>query len=259
MKRILITGENSYIGNSFLKYISKFPDDYIVDTISVRGKEWKNVNFSEFDSVIHLAGIVHKRNVNSSIYYSINTALSEELAKKSKYDGVKQFIYFSSMSVFGTQNGEINKGTECNPQNHYGKSKLLAENILLKLSSDSFKVAIVRPPMVYGEHAPGNYKKLKILSRYAVMFPNSNNKRSMISSNLLSKHIKKLVDTNFYGYYHPQDAEYINTSFMIRNLRLKNNKETYLVKMFFLKKIKISIINKVFGDLYYGRGFYDLL
>ena len=62
MKTILITGKNSYIGTSIEKWLSqpKFRENYLVDTIDVRGAEWKKLDFSQYYAVIHVAGIAHR-------------------------------------------------------------------------------------------------------------------------------------------------------------------------------------------------------
>ncbi|UQQ99768.1 NAD-dependent epimerase/dehydratase family protein [Enterococcus gallinarum] len=203
MKNILITGENSYIGNNFKNFISTDSDNYNVEVISVRGKEWTQKDFTNIDTIVHVAGIVHKKNVDKDIYYSINTKLPEEIAKKAKREGVNQFIYFSSMSIFGKENGQIDWTTPYNPKNYYGKSKLKAEKALKKLESPLFNIVILRPPMVYGKEAPGNYQKLLKISKFLRFFPDSNNKRSMINIDLLSMFLKCLIDNNSRGIYHP--------------------------------------------------------
>ena len=61
MKKILITGAGSYIGGSVEGYLARWPEDYQVDTLSVRGEEWKNTSFQGYDAVLHVAGIVHQK------------------------------------------------------------------------------------------------------------------------------------------------------------------------------------------------------
>ncbi|MFU7536428.1 NAD-dependent epimerase/dehydratase family protein [Enterococcus casseliflavus] len=187
MINILITGENSYIGRKFIEYISEFPNQYTIESISVRGDGWKEKSFGKYDSVIHVAGIAHKKNIEKSLYYSVNKDLSKSVAQKAKEDGVHQFIYLSSMAVFGKDKGIIDKNTKTSPKDNYGKSKLLAEGELFALETNNFQVAVVRPPMVYGENAPGNYQKLCKLSRFILFFPDSKNTRSMIFIDNLSK------------------------------------------------------------------------
>ena len=127
MKKILITGANSYIGTSFEKYIKEnYPNDYIVDTVDMIDDSWREKNFSGYDSVFHVAGIAHQKETkeNAHLYYEVNRDLAIETAKKAKSDGAKRFIFLSSMSVYGMDTGVITRETEPNPKSNYGKSKL---------------------------------------------------------------------------------------------------------------------------------------
>ncbi len=107
MKKILITGANSYIGTSFEKYIKDiFSSEYQVDTIDMIDGSWRQKSFAGYDVVYHVAGIAHSDNGKISaekekIYRSVNTDLTIETAKKAKADGVKQFIFMSSAIVYG--------------------------------------------------------------------------------------------------------------------------------------------------------------
>ena len=166
MKKILITGANSYIGTSLEKWLGKNPDKYYVDTVSTRDDAWKKKDFSEFDVVFHVAGIAHIKETkeNQDLYYKVNRDLAFEAAKKAKAGGVKQFVFLSSMSIYGQDVGPIGINTIPNPKTAYGKSKYEAETMVLELEDDSFKVAILRPPMVYGPNSKGNYQ---LLSKFA--------------------------------------------------------------------------------------------
>ena len=106
MKKILITGANSYIGVSFEKYMEKFGDEYSVDTADMIGDEWKNKDFSTYSVVFHVAGIAHSDNgkltaEKEALYKNVNFTLAVETAKKAKADGVKQFVFMSSAIVYG--------------------------------------------------------------------------------------------------------------------------------------------------------------
>lgn len=152
MKKILITGAGSYIGTSFNNYMGQFKDKYKVDIIDLKNKSWCKKSFSGYDVVFHVAGIAHikETNENKDLYYKVNRDLTIEVARKAKKDKVKQFIFLSSMSVYGLEIGIINKDTIPNPNTNYGKSKLEAEEGLNKLAASDFNVVILRPPMVYG-------------------------------------------------------------------------------------------------------------
>ena len=103
MKKILITGADSYIGTSFERYIQKnYPNEYTVDTIDMTDERWCDTDFSCYDSVFHVAGIAHSdtgkiSEEKAKLYYAVNTELTVETAKKAKADGAKQFIFMSSI------------------------------------------------------------------------------------------------------------------------------------------------------------------
>ena len=159
MKKILITGANSYIGTSLEKYLSQWPKDYQIDTIDMVDGSWKNKDFSSYDVVFHVAGIAHSDTGKISkekekLYRSVNTDLTIETAKKAKSEGIKQFIFMSSAIVYGNsapigKKKIITKDTVPSPANAYGDSKLQAEKGIIPLMDDKFKVVVLRPPMIY--------------------------------------------------------------------------------------------------------------
>ncbi|MBO1913025.1 NAD-dependent epimerase/dehydratase family protein, partial [Microvirga sp. 3-52] len=99
MKQILITGENSYVGNAFDTWLSNNPDLYSIDKVSMRDRSWKKKDFSPYDVVVHVAGIAHVSTDPDmeEKYYRVNRDLTIEVAEKAKADGVKQFIFLSSL------------------------------------------------------------------------------------------------------------------------------------------------------------------
>ena len=152
-KQILITGTNSYVGTSFKQYIEKkngnmpLEDRWHVTFVSVRNSEWKKMDFSKYDTILHVAAIVHQKEQPDmeTLYYNVNTKLTVELAEKAKKEHVPQFIFFSTMSIYGVVTGNITEDTVPSPITFYGKSKLEAEEQLLKLKTEEFTVSIVRP------------------------------------------------------------------------------------------------------------------
>src|SRR5690625_5109469 len=120
MKKILVTGVNSYFGNRFAEWVEQYPDEYHVDRISVRDDKWKEIDFSAYDSVLHVAGIAHRKETknNTELYYRVNRDLAYVLAEKAKSDGVKHFIFLSTMSVYGLDEGMIDKDTPLKPKSH---------------------------------------------------------------------------------------------------------------------------------------------
>jgi nucleoside-diphosphate-sugar epimerase len=257
MKRILITGANSYIGTSLKNWLAKEPDKYKVNTVDMKDDSWKDKDFSEFDVVFHVAGIAHIKETkeNKPLYYKVNRDLAYETAKKAKLEGVKQFIFLSSMSVYGIEEGVIDENTPLEPNTHYGKSKFQAEELINSLMSDSFNVAILRPPMVYGKKCKGNYPRLARLAVLTPIFPKIDNKRSMIYIDNLSEFVRLLIDDCNSGLFFPQNSDYVCTSEMVKLISEVHGKKIYMTKLFnpLLRLMKYSIINKVFGDLVYEK------
>ena len=256
MKKILITGTNSYIGKSFQKWMTQYPEDYEIEFISVRGDGWKEKDFSKYSVIFHIAGIAHIKETkeNHNLYYQVNRDLAYEIAEKSKVEGVSQFIFLSTMSVYGMDEGVITRKTSLQPKNNYGKSKKEAEELINSLKDFNFKVAIVRPPMIYGKNCKGNYVLLSEFAKKTFVFPYIKNKRSMLYIDNFSYIIKYLIDNCEDGVFCPQNEDIICTSDLVKEISIHNNKTIFLSKflgqgVYFLKKI--SLIRKVFGNLYY--------
>lgn len=260
MKKILITGKNSYVGNSFEKWLENYPNAYEVEKISLKDVSWKRRDFSRYDVVLHVAGIAHvstDANLEEK-YFRVNRDLAIEVAKKSESDGVKQFIFMSSIIVYGNASKEkriIDKDTIPTPVNIYGRSKLEAEEGIKPLESDSFKVAIIRPPMIYGKNSKGNYPKLAKAARILPIFPDIENQRSMLHIDNLSEFLRLIIDFEESGLFFPQNKEYVKTSEMVRYIAEANGNRIRLVKLFnpILRILagNVDIFNKVFGNLAY--------
>lgn len=259
MRRILITGTNGYLGINIKKWLQE-NSDYHVDTISLRDNLWKRKDMSKYDTVIHLAAIVHKKENKSmeDLYYKVNKDLTVNLAKLSKDAGVKQFIFMSTLAVYGEEGSIkrkviITKDTEPNPKSFYGKSKLEAERELQNISDDKFPVAILRPPMIYGHNCPGNYKRLERLAQKTPIFPMIKNERSMLHIDKMCRIIYEIINTNSSGIFLPQDEEYVNTSLLVKKIAQKKGRTIILSKL--LGNLTAIIgrnnrtVNKVFGSL----------
>lgn len=257
MKNILITGANSYIGSSVERWLMKEPDKYKVETIDLKDGSWQEQDFSKYDVVFHVAGIVHikETSANQNIYYEVNRDLTYEIAKKAKKEGVRQFIFLSTMSVYGIEKGVITKDSFLNPRTAYGKSKLEAERLINELKDENFKIVILRPPMVYGRNCKGNYSRLANLAIKTPVFPKIDNKRSMIYINNLSEFIKQVIDNESDGLFFPQNSEYVNTSEMVKLIAEVHGRRIIMVKLFnpILGVLNVNTINKVFGDLVYDK------
>lgn len=257
MKRILITGANSYIGNAFSEYINKYPDEYQVSTIDMTASTWRENDFSKYDVVFHVAGIAHTKETkqNEKLFYLVNRDLAIETARKAKSEGVKQFVFMSSMSVYGLEMGKISKATLPNPKSNYGKSKLQAEQSITELDDQLFKVVILRPPMVYGEGCKGNYQKVIKIVECSPVFPRVNNKRSQIHVDNLISFVKLAIDNELQGVFFPQNKEYNNIRTMAEQIAKAKGKKIYfsylLGWLVVLLRPFFSVLRKAFGDLIY--------
>lgn len=257
MIQILITGANSYIGSSFGNWVSQWPEQYEVDTIDMRSDEWKNTSFSSYDVIYHIAAIVHIKENDPNKYFQVNRDLAVEVAQKAKKEGIKQFVFLSTMGVYGTETGSITVNTKPNPKTLYAKSKLEAETSLIGLSDSNFKVAILRPPIVYGNNCSGNYSRLASLAKKLPVFPKINNERSMIFIDNLSEFVRKIIDFNDEGLFFPQNREYVNTSELVKLVAEAHSKDlrlTRIINPFVNLGIKLSgTFGKVFGTFTYDK------
>ena len=270
MKRILITGANSYIGTSFEEYMKEY-DDYQIDTLDMKNPEWRNYDFSIYDTVFHVAGIAHADVGHVSeevrkLYYKVNTELTAETAMQAKKSGVRQFIYMSSIIVYGEsaplgKKKLITAETTPEPANFYGDSKLQADIKLQEMNDDNFRVCILRPPMIYGPGCKGNYQMLSKMAKRLPIFPDIRNERSMLYIGNLCDFIKECIDEQKGGIYFPQNSEYISTSQLVFEIAKANNRTIHLTKalnpiVYIASKIPGKIggmCNKAFGNMTYEK------
>lgn len=267
MKKILITGANSYIGMSVENHLKQWQDRYQVDTVDMIGDGWKQCSFREYDAVLHVAGLVHLEKAKNDpaqaqLYEQVNARLPVETAEKAKQEGVGQFIFLSSASVYGltAPMGRvvmITKDTPLQPNDNYGISKARAEEGLAPLADEKFKLAILRPPMIYGKGCKGNYQTMAKLARKLPVFPYVNNQRSMLYMDNLSEFIRLIIDDGAEGIFCPQNREYVNTSRMVKRIAEANGKGIFLVRgvSWVLKLLRpvTGMVDKAFGSLCYDR------
>lgn len=263
MKKILITGKDSYIGTNIKKWL-EVEEYYKVEEVSTRDNIWKEKDFSSYDTIIHVAGIAHvsAEPKLEELYYSVNRDLAIDVAKKAKQEHTKQFIFMSSMIIYGKdailgKEKIIDNYTIPQATDFYGKSKLEADEKLQKLQDDNFKVAIIRTPMVYGPNCKGNFPRLKKIAKGTFVFPDIDNQRSMIYIDNLCEFFKQCIENNYSGIFYPQNKEYLSTKRIIEIMAESMNKKIWFTKLFnpILKLLskKINIINKVFGSKVYKK------
>lgn len=270
MKRVLVTGLNSYIGNSFETWVKeqneKHPEEQIeVEKRTLRGADWMKDDWSGYDAILHVAGLAHVdvsavSEESKQKYCKVNRDLAIDTAKKAKEDGVKQFINLSSIIVYGASapigvEKVITAETKPEPESFYGGSKLQAEEGIFPLSGDGFKIANIRTPMVYGKGAKGNFPKLAELAKKTPIFPDIENRRSMIYIKNLCELIRQIILKEADGMFYPQNKEQVSTSRLVQMIAEANGKQIKLVKGLdgcFSALAKLNPkVDKVFGNLSY--------
>ncbi len=254
MKKALITGSSSFIGKRFIQMFND--SEYLVDVISLRNDEWKLKDFQDYDAIIHVAAIVHQneKEVKYEVYDKVNHQLAIEVARKAKEEGVEQFIFLSTMSVYGLNVGHITSDTSLNPISLYARSKLAAEQSLRDMNSEEYKVAIIRPPMVYGDTNKGNYSILRKIALSTPIFPKIENERSAIYIDNLCEFLKVVIDTQMQGVFFPQNAKYMSTSETVSLIAKAHSKRVYQSKLLALAIQSFmfsSTLKKAFGSLTY--------
>lgn len=245
MKKVLIYGKNSYIGEHYYQALKKV--GYNVIIIDSFEKKPKDIDFAGIDVVINVVGIAHIKITDDmeDLFYKINTDLAVELCEEAKKHYVKQYIYMSSMNVYGDTTETIRSRDQESPKNFYGKSKFIADQRIHELENDNFKVASVRPPVVYGKGCKGNFALLQKIASLTPVFPSFRNVKSMIYIEHLDNFICQLVESGDGGYFHPQNAQTISTADTIVAIRKALGKNTILIPCLgLLVKICMKFISK---------------
>lgn len=261
MKRVLITGANSFVGTNVEKWLMKDPGNFQVDIVDTMNDIWKQADFSKYDVVFHVAGIAHvnPKPEMASLYYRVNRDLTIEIAKWAKEHGVQQFIFMSSKIVYhaskSLKGDVVTPETKPNPNDFYGDSKLQAENGLHELESGTFKVAALRPCMIYGSGSKGNFLRLGWLATKTPVFPNWHCKRSMLYIDNFAEFVKQVIARELEGTFYPQNKEYADTVEIVRFFAKKYNKRIWISRIFnpfvWLGSFFLKPISKMFSDSYY--------
>lgn len=253
MKKVLVTGKSSYIGRSFAEAAKGRME---VEAISLRGGVPGGADFSGFDAVLHCAGIAHvsgsRGQKGRGLYMAANCGLAVEAAKKAKEGGARQFVFMSSMLVYGGGRGIFDIGDEPRPRGAYAESKLRAEEGLAGLAGDGFKLAVVRCPMVYGPGCKGNFPLLARLARLAPVFPQTGNRRSMVYVGNLCAFLLDIVEGEKSGLFLPQNSEWVNTADLVAAIRQAQGRRTLFTGLFNLPLRALAgavpAAGKLFGD-----------
>lgn len=255
--KILIYGAGSYIGNHYRDALTARAHE-VVCVDAMREKPAK-VNFSDVEVVINVAGIAHIKITPDmeGLFYKVNTSLTIDLCKEAKEHGVKQFVYMSSMNVFGDTQERIYSREQENPKNFYGKSKLLADKGIQAMASAEYKVVSVRPPVVYGKGCKGNFVLLVKLAKFFPIFPYYKNTKSLISIDNLCNFVCEVVENQDSGVYHPQNAHHTSITEIIKEVRAAMGKKTLIIPGFGWA-IKLFMKMSYKAERAFADDFYDL-
>ena len=273
--KVLVTGAGSYIGESFKAYAEEhYGENLTVDSVDMLDPDWRETDFAPYDVVYHVAEIAHADvgNVSDEVKencYAVNTDLAIEVAEKAKAAGVGEYIFMSSMIVYGDsapfgQEKIVDETTVPVPANFYGDSKLQADVAVRDLADDSFKVIVLRPPMIYGKGSKGNYPTLAKLAKLLPVFPDVDNERSMLHIDNLCEFLCQIMLVKKFERNSvvliPQNAEYTRTADMVKDIADVTGKKTAVtgilnpaVKVGSKVPGKVKgLVNKAFGNSCYA-------
>ncbi len=254
MKNLLLTGSSGFVGTYF---INKYKDKYDVQTFSFLKDGFEALHVKGVDVVFHLSALVHQMGgAHREEYERVNVTQTVELAKKAKRNGVRQFVFMSTVKVYGEENDvPYTEMTTCKPEDAYGKSKLKAEKELQKLEDENFIVSIVRTPIVYGYGVKANIKNLISLVKKIPVLPfgKINNKRSMVYVGNLCFIVDAIIKQQKQGVFLVADTEALSTTRLIELIADALGKKVYLVRVpffeSFLKLVKPSFHKRLYGSL----------
>lgn len=264
--KILITGKTSRIGNAFMEYMqTRYPGEMDISAVSLREGSWKAQDWSKYDAILHAVGVTKADTAKMDAeqkrhYYEINRDLAIEAAKKTKSDGVHQFVLLSTMMVYGNaapigRSFSIKQDTIPNPASVYGNSKLEGEKGVLVLADDDFRVAVIREPVVYGQHIHGELQKLLEISKRLPVFPWIESTKSYIFEDNLLECFRQILLQNKGGVFCPRNTEQPTTSELFCIMRKTQGKRCiYLYGLTGILKLLSYItgyVNAVFNDLHY--------
>ncbi len=251
---VLLTGATGFIGSYFQK---QYAQQYTIQTFSFMNDNFESLHVKGIDVVVHLSALVHQMGGASvEEYERVNVMQTLALAKKAKESGVGQFIFMSTVKVYGEEtNVPYAENSLCKPEDEYGKSKLKAERALQELEDETFKISIVRTPIVYGYGVKANIKSLiKLIDTIPILpFGSIDNKRSFVYVGNLYSMIERIIETQKSGVFLASDDKPLSTTRLIELIANAKHKKMYLlhVKIFelLLKWLKPSFYKRLFESL----------
>ncbi len=254
MQNILLTGSNGFVGSYFN---DNYYEKYNISTFSFKDNDFYTLHVEDVDTIIHLSALVHQMGgASKEEYEKVNVTQTIDLAKKAKESGVKHFVFISTVKVYGEEtNIAYTESSDCNPKDEYGRSKLRAEQELLKLEDENFKVSIIRTPIVYGYGVKANIKNLiNLVSKVSVLpFNKIENKRSMVYVGNLCHLIDEIIVQKAAGVFLASDDKPLSTTRLVELIANNLDKKVYLVKIPFfeslLKLVKPSFHKRLYESL----------
>ena len=251
---LLITGASGFIGKYF---VYKYSRNYKINKFSFLNDDFKKLDLSDTNVVLHLSALVHQMGgANKEEYERLNVTQTLKLAKRAKESGVEHFIFMSSIKVYGEESSSVyTEKTKCDPQDEYGISKLKAESELLELEDESFMISIVRTPIVYGYGVKANIKNLvSLVNKISVLpFGGIENKRSMVYIGNLCHLVDTITQKKKSGVFLATDDKPLSTTKLIELIAKELNKKVYLLNIplfpLLLKIAKPSFYKRLYESL----------
>ncbi|MEJ5929230.1 glycosyltransferase [Corynebacterium sp. H128] len=279
--RVLVTGASGFVGRHLVERLS---GEHFVVAGSRAGElvlgahesrkipalssssDWSGL-LSDIDVIVHLAARVHVLHETADdpleAFREANVRGTIELFKSAAAQGVRRFVYVSSIGVNGEQTlGRPFADSDApNPSATYAVSKLEAEVALMQLSRDfSMDLVVLRPPVVYGAGAKGNIEKITKLVNTRLPLPlgSADNRRTMISVGNLSTWIARAISEPDVpsGPLLVSDLESVSTKDLVRHLADAQGIKCFLfpVPLVLFRRAaslvgKPKLYSKLFGDL----------
>jgi nucleoside-diphosphate-sugar epimerase len=257
MAKVLITGANSFIGTNY----RRISVNQNVSEVSIVENKPEDIDFSHFDVVLHLAAIVHQsKKISDEDYLFVNRDLCERVARQAKKSGVRQFIFLSTVKVYGKFIPGSEPWTEdsaCNPDDAYGMSKCQAELALKKIEDKEFIVSIIRTPIVYGPGVTANMLKLiNLIELFPVLpFARVNNHRHYTYIENLVGYIDRIIEIRASGTFLAMDDTALSTTNLVTHLSVFLKRKIVLFSFpDFIINAGIFLMPNFFDRLY--RSFY---
>lgn len=247
MTHVLVTGATGFLGSALLKYLPEKKIQVVGSTrreinepplISVGElseiTDWSEV-LQDIDVVIHCAGIAHDKSTVASSFNQVNVLATQRLLEQCIIANVKQFIFISSVGVNGniTTDEAFRADDKPNPMNAYAKSKADAEQCIIKyLLEQKISYTIIRPPLIYGRNAPGNFGMLMRIIDKNIPLPLAgvNNRRSLVGLRNLTSLIGCCIlnETAYNQIFLVSDSNDISTNDLLKKMGKLSGKSVFL-------------------------------